>query len=92
MKEETGVTKQVEEKVKRWIEAVNHEKQCRSYLNSAETEILNSIEELGRLLSPKDAKPGEVFNIWYSNGLLRVEILAGHKYDISWRQEPSNMF
>lgn len=78
--------------VRRWVDAVDHLASIKSQLNSAECEVTNATNELGRFITPKDAKVGEVFNIWIGDGLLQVTKTRADgngDYTVSWRTRPS---
>lgn len=50
--------------IERFQRARQRVDQLRSETNSADVELTNATDELGKWLVPSDAKPGEKFAIW----------------------------
>lgn len=75
----------------RWRSAVSRLEVCKSDLNSAHGELMNSVIELGDFLTPKDAKEDEVFNVLLGDEILAVKKRGGHNYVIGWREKPTRL-
>lgn len=73
--------------IKTWVDAKTSVEELKRRLSSAETDLMNATNNLGKFLCPPDAKVGEKFRIWYGDGLLVVEKHdAANIYRISWRK------
>lgn len=89
MKRENTTT-ETNQKVSRWTNAQQNVERAKAALNSAEVELLNAQSDLAKYLIPKDASPGEGFNIWYGDGLIAVtEKSLNSDYKVSWRKKPT---
>jgi hypothetical protein len=87
-------TRDTEAFIKEWIAAEEYAEKMRVEQTRANTELLNKTNELGRFLTPKDAKQDEVFNIWYGDGLLAVsktDMFGGGSYKVRWRTRPTRL-
>lgn len=60
--------------VDNWRAAQERLERSRREVNSAECELSNSASALSKWLMPKDAKPGEVFSVWYGDSLIQVTV------------------
>lgn len=85
---ETNVTKETAVKVKRWIAASKRLANAQREKNSAETELSNARNELGKFLIPEPAKDDEAFNIWFGSGIIQATKIGG-SYSVCWRKEMS---
>ena len=81
-----GVTGEVHNLVRRWELSNKGLASARSQVNKAECENANAKNALSKLLLPKDAKPGEVFNLWYGDSLLSASVDEHQNYSVSVRQ------
>ena len=72
------------ERIRKWENALAAVKDCKARLNSAECDLLNATNELGKWIVPSDAKIGETFNIWHGDGLISASY-DGSRYEINWR-------
>lgn len=74
--------------VNRWTAADTRVVQLNSQLHSAECERDNAVISLGKWLTPEDAKPGEVFNVWIESRLLCVQVspTGRNNFQLSWRK------
>jgi len=86
--QDLNVSSETRKLLERWMRAINSEEDLQSRLTSAQCELTNSTNTLGKFLCPDDATDGEVFNIWYTDGLLQVTRKHIHDYDVSWRKKP----
>jgi hypothetical protein len=83
-------------KVERWIAAKKDVAELKSRLNSAQCELDNSVNDLGKYLIPESTIPKSVggsfdwFNIWWGNGILRARKTDGHfdTFEVEWLKEP----
>lgn len=89
MSKPENVTAETNQAVRRFCAAHRAIERTRDTLNRDETELLNAINALGKWITPADAKPGEMFNIWYGDGLLAVKFVGEGTYEIGWRTPPS---
>lgn len=87
-----AVASETAQRIKRWIDAERRLERAKDELESASSELDNVTNDLGRYLAPEDAAPGEVFNIWYGDGLVQVQKLASGYYSVSWRKKPKPEF
>lgn len=73
----------------RWQNAADRVKNAKSELNSAECELDNARNVLGKSLCPKDSQVGERFHIWLDNNMIEVEVVswAGNEYKVRWRDK-----
>lgn len=78
-------------KLERWIEAKKRIEGLRRDMNSAECELSNATNDLGAWMMPKDAKDGETFNVWITDGILQATRLGcgPRDFEVKWRTEPS---
>lgn len=76
--------------IKRWDVARKNLERLRGQIASAECELANSQNELGKWMVPDvpDAME-EQFNIWISNGLLSAKKIGQNDYQVKWRKPPS---
>ncbi len=81
-----GVTGEVHNLIRRWEGSRRRLDQAKAQVNAAECESANAKNALGKLLLPKDAKPGEVFNLWYGDSLLSASVDEHSNYSVSVRQ------
>lgn len=72
--------------VERWGNAVDALANLKRQISSAECELSNAANDLGKFLAPDDAVDGEIFNIWYGSKILCVQKIGQHDYKISWRK------
>ncbi len=84
-----NVTEKTHGMVQRWIAAKRRVRAAKSELNSAECEMTNAVNELGKWLVPENQPDGEFFNIWFGSGVIQARKLKGHiDHEVSWRREP----
>lgn len=85
--EPSNKTKEVFEK---YLRATKYVNESAATLRSAETALANARIELGKWLTPDDAKEGETFNMWYGDGILSVKVIRFRsEFEISWRKKPT---
>lgn len=60
----SGASRATQDLFDRWLAAKEGVDTAQQRLNSAETELLNATNDLGKHLTPEDAKMGEEFSIW----------------------------
>jgi hypothetical protein len=84
------VTAKTNELVKDWIYASERLRRAKAEVNSAECELMNKANELGRWLCPTDAKQNEPFNIWFGDGVLSASYVGMSNYSVLWRKEPGD--
>jgi hypothetical protein len=70
----SDVTRMGEEKIKRWLHAVKHLVDLDREKNRASCELANAEQDLGKWLVPEDAKPGEVFCVWFGDSLIQATV------------------
>lgn len=74
-----------------WSGAQKRLERARNDLNSAETDLLNATNSLGKWMVPPDSKSGEEFHLWVADGILCASQLLtpnGDKrndYRVGWR-------
>ena len=57
-------------KIQRWERAIENVEYKRQQLNSAECELTNATNDLGKWLLPNDAKKGETIAVWHGDELI----------------------
>jgi hypothetical protein len=67
------VTKDGEEKIKRWKAAEKEVAALEQRLNRAKTEQANATVDLAKWLLPKDARANETFCVWYGDSLIAAK-------------------
>ena len=82
------------EKVRRWNRAVKQVASAKLALNSAECELANAQNDLGRWLLPEDAATNEEFNVWIGDGIMAARRndapgASSNDYLVRWRKSPS---
>lgn len=80
-----------------WERAVRHAEQLSRQLAESTSQIHECEQRIGKHLGPKDARVGEQFNIWFSNGLLSVRVLTTGfggepNWSVHWRQRPTKLY
>lgn len=85
-----AVTAKTWEAVKRWDDQRKRVEQLKGQLEAAKVELADYERQVGIWLCPDNAKEGEAFSIWVSNGLLNVVYHAECDPDVFWRQEPTD--
>ena len=58
--------------IERWQHATEALARAKSQVNSAECELTNAINALGKWMLPPDAKKGEAFCIWWGDSMIQV--------------------
>lgn len=85
-----GVSSETHTLVSRWLTAFAKHTAAGRELNERETVLREAEKSLGEFLAPDDAKPGEIFNIWYGDSLLAVRVSLDtdlkKRYDVSIRK------
>lgn len=59
--------------IKNWLNAKDHVARLRRELNSAECDLKNNEQALGKWMAPPDAKLGEKICVWWEDNLFQVE-------------------
>ena len=67
------LTKDGERLVQAWVRAQEEVENCKRRLYSAQTDLANSQNALGKWLLPDDAKPGEKIAVWHGDNLIQAE-------------------
>lgn len=67
------VTRDGEDKIKRWKFAAEEVRDLKRRLSKAECELLNSETDLAKFLLPADAKASETFCVWYGDSLIAAK-------------------
>lgn len=84
------LTKDGERLVQAWVRAQEEVESCKRHLNSAQTDLINSQNALGRWLLPDDAKPGEKIAVWHGDNLIQAEApetpFNGHDIKVTVRK------
>ena len=75
-----NVTISTETRIKNWASSVNHVGRLKRELSNAETNLFNEINELGKWLTPIDAKEGDCPLLYFP----RRTLLANRSQE-SWR-------
>ncbi len=65
------------ELIERWIATGRHKKGLEAQLKEALREERIALVELGAFLTPADAQPGEIFNLWIGDAVLKIWYTAG---------------
>lgn len=87
-------TRDTEYHIKQWVDMAQRAESLKRQHSTAVHDLLDVTNELGRFLSPKDAKIGETFNIWYGDGLLAItktDDNGSGSYTVAWRTRPREM-
>ena len=84
-----NTTREGNHKVRRFTAAAKTIERIKRDLTSAETEMTNATNDLGEWLVPDDAKIGEVFHVWFADGIIQAELVGAHDFKVSWRKRPS---
>ena len=74
------------EYITRWESAERRLKEVQRELTSAECELSNSVNALGKVLCPENCKIGEEFSIWTDSKLVTVKKIGNSDYEVSWRK------
>ena len=85
---EDNVTTKISQAIQRWANSTERVDAAGREARSADTQLCNETDALGRLLSPSDSKKGDVFSIWHGSQLLQVTVedLSGNgTYKIEYR-------
>ena len=76
--------------IKRWESARKNVQELRRQLQSAECELSNSENALGKCMVPDvPDTEDEQFNVWVGNGLLSAKKVGGNDYHVKWRKLPT---
>lgn len=78
--------------IKRWDIARKNLEKLKAQITSAECELANSQNALGKWMVP-DAPDAmeEQFNIWITNGLLSARKVGQNDYVVKWRKVPTEL-
>jgi hypothetical protein len=71
-----------------WVSAQKRVAAAERELCSAKNDLAEATNNLGKWLVPKDAKPGETFNVWYIDALIaaaKEQANSLHGYHVSVR-------
>jgi hypothetical protein len=72
-----------------WIGSKKRCESAKRELSSAETELANVTNELGRWLVPEEHTGPEPFNIWFGSGVLSASYRKDRmEYIVTWLREP----
>lgn len=75
--------------IARWARAGQALERATRDLRSAECEMSNSTEELGKWMVPKEpTHTDEQFNVWVGDGLLGCKRLENGNHEVKWRKVP----
>lgn len=88
------MTETTDDLVKRWVQAQQRVERSRNELNSAECELSNATNALGKHLVPKSGKQGEQFGIWVSgecigipgDRIIQIVLKGISDYELAWRK------
>lgn len=72
------ITKDGEQKIKRWKYASELITSLKSQLSKAECELKNAETDLAKWLLPKDAISGEVIAVWFGDSLISAKHVDGN--------------
>lgn len=72
-------------KIEAWKEAQKRLERARREVNSAECDLANATNALGKWLMPPDAKQGEKIAIWYVDSLVEATMVDLHSFEVSLR-------
>ena len=72
--------------IDRWKDAQEELRRCKSALNSAECEVSNSTNALGKWMMPDDAATEEKICVWYGDSLIQVTKTAQNDYAVTVRK------
>lgn len=75
------LTREGDSLVRSWKHAQDRLARAKQEVNSAECELSNATNALGKWLMPTDAKDGETFAIWYVDSLVQVEKVKNGMHD-----------
>ena len=88
--EMNDLTKKTWDFLDAWEKAEKMVTARRDQLREAETARDAAAQELGKWLSPEDAKSGEVFHVWVGDGILAIhwgELMVGKGFKVNWRKQ-----
>lgn len=79
--------------IERWAAAKSDLVGAENRLNTAKSELTNSIVALGKWLCPKDVQKGEKICVWYGDSLIQCEYTGGTiiEYAITVRQRGKSL-
>ena len=74
--------------INQWEKTKSRVASLKQQLNSAECDMHNARNALGKWMCPGDAKEGESFCVWVGDGMLQVTFERFGDYKINWRKRP----
>lgn len=74
--------------VRDWIRAKNAVQRADMELAKCKTDFHAASCRLGAWLVPEDAKPAEIFHLWYGSGILAASRHADNSFHMEWRKIP----
>ncbi len=66
-------TRKGEELISAWRKALERVQRAEAELKKAESDLKSSAFSLGDWLTPRDARPGETFCVWFGDSLIAAE-------------------
>ncbi len=78
----TQVTKEGNTKIERHTQAIVNLRRAESNVVSAETELANATNDLGKWMMPNDALVGETIGVWKGDTISLVTKLVDNGYKI----------
>lgn len=93
MKDALSISSEGLDLIRRWDTAQKRVEAAKRELNSAEAELANSTNALGKWMvpAPKSGEQppiGEQFNICIENGFLAVKQVSANDFEVKWRVKP----
>ena len=70
----SDVTSVGKDKIQRWYRAAEQLVELDRQKNKACCEMSNAEQDLGKWLTPEDAKPGETFCVWFGDSLIQAVV------------------
>lgn len=83
---ETEPTKEGKDLIDRWRSALEEQRRAESRLNSAQCEVSNATNALGKWLVPGDAVMQEKFCIWYGDSLIEAAKKDQNSFSVNVRK------
>lgn len=78
-------------KMRRWRQAQRSLESANRAVTSAEVELANATNDLGKWMWPKDGQPEEKFCIWYGDSLIEVSKEATGEFHLRIRQQGTSL-
>ena len=82
--------REIEKLISDWNETQRAIKRLKCDIENTKIKSQDLADKISASITPDDSKEGEIFNIWYRDGILQVKIISGSR-TLSWRKYPSDL-